>query len=427
MSKLDLNLLGEMIEEGKKLMGREVKEHEPQDDYIRVGTDYFKMIIKPDRFGINRHEMKKWNVETLKLDFNREFPSLIKKYDDFIISPSNKSNLNGNTNCYNMYHEFRHKPRKGKWPWTFVMMKQIFGTQFKIGMQYLKVLYENPRQALPILVLVSVERGTGKSTFLDWLNMVFGANMTMIEPDVIGSTFNAEYATSNIIGVDETILDKQVAVEKIKSLATKKFISVNMKNVSQFKLPFFGKIIMASNNEDKFMKVDDKEIRFWVRKIGGLRIENHNILNDMICEIPAYLSYLKSMKPIDFTHSRMVFTPNQIKNEYLEAVKHESRSSLHKELIELFTDFFMGNSLIECFCTPGDIKQKFFVNNNNIDRTYIRRVIKQGFCKSTPSKTMSYKSFDSFDSKVGRPFEFSRSEFDVEDAEVEKSGEVMPF
>jgi hypothetical protein len=316
-----------------------------------------------------------------------------------------------------MYNQFQHKAVEGKWPWTFIMMKQIFGTQFKIGMQYLKVLYENPTQALPILVLVSVERGTGKSTFLDWLNMVFGANMTMIEPDVIGSTFNAEYATSNIIGVDETILDKQVAVEKIKSLATKKFISVNMKNVSQFKLPFFGKIIMASNNEDKFMKVDDKEIRFWVRKIGGLRVENHNILNDMVDEIPAFLHYISNMPKIDFSHSRMVFTPEQIKNEYLEAVKDESRSGLHKELIELFTEFFMNNQINECFCTPGDIKQKFFVTNNNIDRTYIRRVIKIGFNKDTPEKAIRYKSFESFDSKVGRPFSFNRTDFNIEEVE----------
>ena len=56
--------------------------------------------------------------------------------------------------------------------------------------------------------------------------MLFGSNMVLIEPDVIGGNFNGEYAKANIIGIDETILDKQIAVEKIKSLATKKFISV---------------------------------------------------------------------------------------------------------------------------------------------------------------------------------------------------------
>jgi hypothetical protein len=278
-------------------------------------------------------------------------------------------------------------------------------------MQYLKVLYQYPKQALPILVLVSEERGTGKSTFLDWLNMLFGANMTMIEPDVIGSTFNAEYAASNIIGIDETILDKQIAVEKIKSLATKKFISVNMKNVSQFKIPFFGKIIMASNNEDKFIRIDDKEIRFWVRKIPPLRVVNHNILNDMVSEIPALLDYLQNMPAIDFSKSRMVFTPAQIKNEYLDVVKEESKSGLYKELIELFTDFFMNSNVKECHCNPADIKEKFFNHDSKIDRNYIRRVIKQQFKKEPSEKVLRYMPFDDQIEKVGAPFIFLQAEF----------------
>lgn len=397
----------------------------PEKQYIRVGVDIFKVIDKPDRFGTIRQELKKWNKDTFLIDHDKKHLYSIPAYDDFIMEPDNR---NGNTvisGCYNMYRRFPHVPKEGCWPWTLVLMKQIFGTQLKIGMQYMKVLYENPKQALPILVMVSEERSTGKSTFFDWLNMLFGANMVMIEPDVIGSSFNAEYATANIIGIDESIIEKQTAVEKIKSLATKKFISVNMKNVSQFTLPFYGKIIMASNNEDKFIRIDEPEIRYWVRKLSPIKVNNHNILYDMLEEIPAFLHYLENMPDIDYSQSRMVFTPEQLANDDLKRVKEESRSSLYKEITEYLTDWFLNNNYDQLILTPGDIKEKWFLHNNRIDINYIRKVLKNEFKLSASEKTIYYEPFFDMSKKNGRPFVFNRSSF-VQNNDVENQ-EVMPF
>lgn len=380
--------------------------------YIRVGTDYFKKIVKPDRFGIERIELKRWTKETILFDHDKKFIYKIPNYDDFIIDPNNTEKSSIIHNCYNMYSDFPHTPKQGEWKWTFILLRHIFGTQFKAGMIYLKVLYENPKQALPILVLVSKTRQTGKSTFLDWLNMLFGANMVMIEPDVIGSTFNGEYATSNVIAIDETVLDKQIAVEKIKSLATKKFISVNIKQVAQFKLPFFGKIIMASNNEDKFMRIDDDEIRFWVRKISMPKVENHNILEDMISEIPAFIHYLTTMNAIDYTRSRMVLTADQIQNEYLAAVVKESRSGLFKELTELFSDYFNNSESDECEATPKDIKDRWFSKDNKASISYIRRVIKSEMKMNSADKPKYYAPFnDDNNKRYGAPFMFNSCDY----------------
>jgi hypothetical protein len=85
-------------------------------------------------------------------------------------------------------------------------------------------------------------------------------------------------------------------------------------------------------------------------------------------------------------------------------------------LTELFTDFFLNAGINECFCTPNDVKQKFFVTNNNIDRTYIRRVIKNEFNK-TPDKLQKYKPFDTLITQAGRPYVFTCEEFGVEEVE----------
>jgi len=228
----------------------------------------------------------------------------------------------------------------------------------------------------------------------------------------------------NIIAVDETILDKQIAVEKIKSLATKKFISVNMKNVSQFKLPFFGKIILASNNEDKFMRIDSEEIRFWVRKIGIPKIENHNILNDMVSEIPAFLYHLTKLPAVDFTHSRMVLTESELANDTLEAVKQESRSGLYKELMELVTDWFDNNNQDELEFIPQDIKQRWFKSDNSIPINYIRRVIKVEFELKPANFVTKYYPFGEELARTGRPYKFKRIDFN--DVMIEKE-EKLPF
>jgi len=394
--------------------------------YIRVGTDYFKVIEKPDRFGIIRRELKRWSKDIIRIDHynDRSYLGKIPQFDDFIIEPNNNGIDRIIGTCYNLYTPFPHKPEEGEWKWTRILLEHVFGDQIEAGMIYFKVLYEHPKQALPVLVLVSEDRQTGKSTFLDWMNMLFGANMAMIDPDVIGSTFNAEYATSNIIGIDETIIDKQIAIEKIKSLATKKFISVNQKHVSQFKIPFFGKIILASNNEDRFMKVDEKEIRFWVRKLGDPKNTNHNILNDMIEEIPAFLHHLTTLPPIDFTKSRMVLTAEEIGNKYLVNVKEESKSGLYHELKEYIADWFNNRpSLTEIEAAPIDVKNQFFRNNNQIGLKYLKNVLKNEL-KLELQSLKRYIPFGEGDSKPGTPYLFKRVDFTGDTGDLK---EELPF
>jgi len=118
---------------------------------------------------------------------------------------------------------------------------------------------------------------------------------------------------------------------------------VNMKMIQHFSIPFFGKIIMNSNNEDKFIKIDQKEIRFLVRKLEIPKISNHNILMDMVEEIPAFLYHLTTLPIPDFTQSRMVFTAEELSNNTLSKVKEKSKNWLYQELKELFKDFFENN------------------------------------------------------------------------------------
>lgn len=396
----------------------------PEAKYIRVGIDYFKVICKEDRYGIDRIELKKWSKQEITQDHGKAVVHDCEKYDDFIILPDNhdyKSSVNG---FYNLYSPFTHKPKEGKWYWTEVLLQHIFGEQYELGITYLQVLYLYPKQPLPVLTLISKERQTGKSTFIDWLMTIFGANMVIISPHDLEREFNGSYSRANIIAIEETLIEKSKVVEKVKALSTQKMINANLKNVNDFQIPFYGKIIIASNNERKFMKIDNEEIRFFIRKLGTPTIKNHNILNDMINEIPAFLHHLESIPKPDFSKSRMVFTADQLENNSLLNVKNESHTWLYKELMAIFEDYFLNTTSQDVIkATPKEIKDTFFSHNSTVTSSFIREVLLDEMKLEKESKNVRYIVLGQGMDKTGQPYIFQKSQFCDQENMPEKLGE----
>jgi len=352
-------------------------------DYIRVSTKFFKVIKKRDRNDIIRTELKVWDKMTIVDDYGKKFLDKIICYDDFTIEPDNKNSEIAIGNNYNLYAPFAHEPAleytEDDIKWSVNLLKHIFEEQYELGLMYMKVLYDMPTQKLPILVLTSEERSTGKTTFLDFLELIFGANSVVINPQDISNSFNGAYASSNIIMIEESRFDNVQATEKLKNLATQKKILVNSKFVQQYSIPFHGKLIITSNDENKFSRVDDSEIRYWVRKVPSLKgIANHGIVKDLKNEIPYFLCMLNQMDDIDTSKSRMVFEAELLKTEALATVKKESRAGLHKELELLFDAHSAENTNVKEFkFIAKDVKLKWFHSNNRIEINYINSMLEK--------------------------------------------------
>ncbi len=216
----------------------------------------------------------------------------------------------------------------------------------------------------------------------------------------------------NIIGVEETFLEKKAAVEKLKALATAKQVQVNEKFISQYTIPFFGKIILTSNNEDRFIQVDKEETRYFVRKLGKPEFTNHNIEEALQREIPAFLYHLQSLPSVDWTVSRSGFTPEELYNEYLQSVVDESKSGLAKDLKIQITEYFDNNDQEVFLASSTDIKNRFFSTVNQYSLHYIRTVLKNEFRMSPKKDSIRYKPFDEMVStRTGRPYKFCRGDF----------------
>lgn len=401
--------------------------------YIRVGTDYFKVITKTDRYGVKRKIIKGWKKEEIKGDHDNLIVKRLPRYDDFCIVPDNQNFHQTIDNCYNLYSPFSHRPahkavNEKDIPVSYNLMQHIFEDQLHLGLIYMKVLYLHPEQALPILSLVSKERQTGKTTFLNWMQMIFGDNFIQINPEDLTSQFNSSYATKNIIALDETVIEKSHAVEKLKSIATAKSISVNQKFVANYSIPFFGKVILCTNKENDFMRIDEEEIRFWVRKVKSIGKINTKIEKQLNQEIPSFLRFISDLPEIDFSRSRMVFTSEEIKNDQLESIKQESWSWLRKELYIYLEEFFSKNDGVDQFlATASDIKAKFFERNNQVNSSYIIKVLKDEM-KMHQGDLQRYSPFDN-DPMIktrARPFLFKRIDF-IDVTEENQKNDEIPF
>ena len=87
-------------------------------------------------------------------------------------------------------------------------------------MDYIQLLYTRPLQKLWILLLVSQERNTGKSTFLNFLKAIFQDNVTFNTNEDFGSKFKEDWATQLLVVVDEVMLNKREDTERLKNLST---------------------------------------------------------------------------------------------------------------------------------------------------------------------------------------------------------------
>jgi hypothetical protein len=383
--------------------------------YIRVGCTYYKKILKTDRNGFSRSEMKFWKKEEILLDHGKDFLKLVPHYDDYVMKPNNRVYEPIVGKCINLYSEFIHLPDEGEWEWTSTLLRHIFGDQYELGLRYMQILYLHPDRSTVILALVSSERQTGKTTFLNWINAMFGSNVALISSSDFLSGFNSQYATKNIIAIEETLFEKQLTIEKLKALATAKFVQINEKFVTPYKIPFYGKIILTSNNEDKFAKIEEEEIRFFVRKVGLPQKNNHAIEEALIQEIPAFLYYLTTLPSVDWSVSRSGFSKEELKNKSLAAVVKESKSSLCKDLEMYITEYFNNHEHKEyVLATAIDIKNQFFYSNQRYEASYIRTVLKGEF-KMKPEDNQKYDSFEEMaPRKTGRPYRFIRSDFVTE-------------
>lgn len=359
--------------------------YEQDSKLMRISDKYYELLMIPDIDGVWRTEPHLRQKTEVVQDYGKEILNYMPKYSRFVMKPNNVDFKINHDGCYNVYQEFSHTPVPctdiSEIPWSMAILKHLWTNaevEWKIALTYMQCLYLHPRVKLPVLCLVSKENATGKTTFANWLQMIFGSNSTSIGTAQLSGSFTDSFGDKNIIVIEETQTDDKSFMANLKQFSTAKRINQNKKGMPEYSVDFFGKFIVLSNFEDNFMKITDQDVRYWVLKVPVLTEEmaNHGILEDLKAEIPKFLGYLAQLPPVDFTRDRMVFTPKETKTKQLERTRIGGKSGLYEDLKEGFKQYFFDFPDQEQVCFAlKDAKELMFKHNSKYMPSDIKKCI----------------------------------------------------
>lgn len=332
-------------------------------EYVRIGVDYYKIIN--DVMSNNQVEtnITKWSKAVIMEDFynSKDFIRRIEKFDGFCNVPENDpekyqqtiiAERNGIVSkLYNRYSVIHHVPKKGQWVHINRLLHHIFDYKnvageslYDFALDYIQLLYTQPYKHLPILCLVSKERGTGKSTFLTLLRSIFCENMRILDSARLVSNFNEHWAGKLVVSVDESFInmdEKNGAGNKLKMIATNATIPCEGKGRNATEIPNISKLILCSNDEKNFVKIDQEENRYCIIKVNPIEEEpDPHLVDKMVEEIPAFLYFLKHRQLYYPEKSRLWFDEKIFVTEALLNIKERTEAAYIRHIKDVIKEQF---------------------------------------------------------------------------------------
>lgn len=364
-----------------------------ESPFVRVGTTLYKIVNQPRLNGGYVKKRIVWNNETLRQDYGKDYLASVPKYDGFCTVPDHVNYRQVIDNFLNLYEPIGHQPKEGDFSHIQALLHHIFGEQYELGMDYLQLLYLQPVQKLPILLLVSEERNTGKSTFLNFLKAMFRNNVTFNTNEDFRSQFNSDWAGKLIIVVDEVLLNRREDSERLKNLSTTLSYKVEAKGKDRDEIAFFAKFVLCSNNERLPVIIDPGETRYWVRKIHHLENDDTHFLQKLIEEIPAFLYFLQHRTLTTQNVSRMWFSPKQTETAALLKIIRCNKSKYEVEAAELIKE------IMECmeidsfsFCL-NDLLILLNLSQVRIDKHWLRKIVTDDWKLAPAPNGLTYTTY----------------------------------
>ncbi len=369
------------------------KKNTEKEEFIRVGTTLYKLVNQPRLNGGYVKKRIVWNNETLRQDYGKDYLATVPKYDGFCTVPDHVGYRPVVDKFLNLYEPIEHRPQQGGFPCIQSLVRHIFGEQYELGMDYLQLLYLQPVQKLPILLLVSEERNTGKSTFLNFLKAVFQNNVTFNTNEDFRSQFNSDWTGKLLIVVDEVLLNRREDSERLKNLSTTLSYKVEAKGKDRDEIAFFAKFVLCSNNEYLPVIIDAGETRYWVRKINRLENDDTGFLQKLKDEIPAFLHFLTQRKLSTEKESRMWFNPVLLHTAALQRIIRSNRNRLEIEMSELILDIMESVGIESLSFCLNDMLPLLINTQVKVEKHQVRKVV-QDCWKLTPAhNTLTYTTY----------------------------------
>ncbi len=355
------------------------KREETGTAYLRVGTTIYKRVQQPLSSGRSIETLLAWNVETLRQDFGKDYLARIPKYDGFCTIPDHTNYRREIHGFLNRYEPISSVPAEGEFPHIRDFLVHIFGEQARTGVRLPATALPAAPAATADLLLVSSERNTGKTTFLNFLKQIFGGNVTFNTNEDFRSQFNDDWAGKLLICVDEVLLNRREDSERIKNLSTVRSYKAEAKGRDRREVEFFGKFVLCSNNERNPVLIEAGETRYWVRRIPPLTHDDQHLLAQMQTEIPGLLFFLQRRTLSTREESRLWFSPRLLATEALRRIIHYNRSKPEAEMLSIIRDILDGEKLEEYQFDVSDMVNMLEIRGIRVDHPTVRRTLTESW------------------------------------------------
>ena len=302
-------------------------------------------------------------------------------YSQEVINPSGYK-------FFNLYSPLCYQPIESKWPTIEKLLRQItknYGEEYyQMLLDWITLTYFKPMQFLPIIMLVSKERGTGKTSFLNLLKYIYGNNAVIGGNDLIMSKFNSLLAGKLIVGVDESCLgDNKDVGESLKYMSTSKTMHIEKKGKDKKEVPAFCKFVLCSNEVKKGVFIAKDEIRFWVMRLSPWdESEYDRDFDDKIEEeIQGFLFSLKQRWErnemfVKEKEHRMWFAPSRLENEDLKTMMAGTGSNFEGSLFTYMEEMFKDTGKLK-LCFDVAYIYENVPDARKKDHNYIHNVLKE--------------------------------------------------
>lgn len=330
-------------------------------EYVRVGIDYYRRVARI--YGNNVEiNLEPWKSTVIKGDFGQKFLSQVPKFDGFANIPENdpdryqrivhagKDDIQ--SVLYNLYSPVSHRPAAGEWKTVNRLIHHIFDyrncagvSMYEMALDYIQLIYQRPAQHLPILCLVSQEQATGKTTFLEFLKAIFSENMRILDSKRLSGNFNSHWAGKLIVATDEAFLDteKKEVSNTLKMIATNETVPMESKGRNAVEVSNFAKLIMCSNDEKNFARIEAEDTRYWVIQVKSIPRDDRDphMKKKLIAEIPAFLDFLSNRQLYYQEKTRLWFEVEDYDTPAHRAVQERTELGLVKHVKDVIkTQFF---------------------------------------------------------------------------------------
>jgi hypothetical protein len=261
----------------------------------------------------------------------------------------------------NKYNTFRRPDveiKEGQWPMTKQLLQHIFGEQYELGLELCWVWRNRPKQATPGLALPGDE-DSGKTTFADWLSMVYG-NVNTITMTQLTNNENVYVRDCQFIVIEETSgkdqrnMSAQEIVDKLKPMVTQTGKKLPSKKLyeNSTEVDYYGHVLILSNDISP-IQMKGESTRWWVRYVRKPK-EHQRITNFVELlkqEVGPFLYYLDNefMPTRTESKERLWFNPNEYWTMDKDTAIANNNSKLYTAIKECLLEWFDDNDEEACY------------------------------------------------------------------------------